>query len=117
MDRDNLLHAMDLSVGGIVLCGGKSQRMGRPKAWLPFLGESMLSRVVRLLRQVVDPVVVVAAPGQKLPPLRAEVTVIRDKHEGKGPLAGIAAGLHALAGKVDAAYVSSCDVPLLQPAF
>src|SRR5262249_11252814 len=30
---------------------------------------------------------------------------------------GLAAGLHALAGRADAAYVSSCDVPLLRPVF
>src|SRR5437870_5294160 len=30
---------------GIVLCGGQSQRMGRPKAWVPFAGEIMLPRV------------------------------------------------------------------------
>ena len=51
-----------MTVGGIVLCGGQSKRMGRPKAWLPFAGELMLPRVVRLLRTSVEPVVVVAAP-------------------------------------------------------
>ena len=30
-----------LKVGGIVLCGGQSKRMGRPKAWLPFAGEAV----------------------------------------------------------------------------
>ena len=30
-----------IRVGGIVLCGGQSTRMGRPKAWLPFAGELM----------------------------------------------------------------------------
>jgi molybdopterin-guanine dinucleotide biosynthesis protein A len=91
--------------------------MGRPKAWLPFGGELMLPRVVRILREVVDPVVVVAAPGQDVPPLPSEVEVVRDEVEGKGPLAGLAAGLAALSGKADAAYLSSCDVPFLRPAF
>ena len=44
-----------MNVGGIVLCGGRSRRMGRPKAWLPFAGEVMLPRVVRLLSEVVAP--------------------------------------------------------------
>lgn len=102
---------------GIVLCGGRSSRMGRPKAWLPFGNELMLQRVVRVLREAVDPVVVVAAPGQEVPPLASEVEIVRDEVEGKGPLAGLAAGLTALEGKVEAAYLSSCDVPFLKPGF
>src|SRR5207237_975704 len=105
------------SVGGIVLCGGQSSRMGRPKAWLPFAGEIMLPRVVRLLREVVEPVVVVAAPDQDVPPLPAEVAVVRDEEKGRGPLEGLAAGLGALRGRANAAYLSSCDVPFLRPSF
>jgi len=91
--------------------------MGRPKAWLPFGGELMLQRVVRVLRGVVDPVAVVAAPGQDVPPLPPEVPIVRDEAEGKGPLGGLAAGLAALEGKADAAYLSSCDVPFLTSPF
>ncbi len=107
----------EISVGGIVLCGGQSKRMGRPKAWLPFAGELMLPRVVRLLGEAVHPVVVVAAPDQEVPPLPAAVAVLRDEAKGRGPLQGLAAGLNALRGQVDAAYLSSCDVPFLRPAF
>jgi len=106
-----------IRVGGIVLCGGQSQRMGRPKAWLPFSGELMLPRVVRLLREAVEPVIVVAAPDQEVPPLPPEVKVVRDEEKGRGPLQGLAAGLTALRDRADAAYVSSCDVPFLRPAF
>src|SRR5690349_12623666 len=97
------------TVGGIVLCGGQSKRMGRPKAWLPFAGELMLPRVVRLLGEAVSPVVVVAAPDQDVPPLPPEVAVVRDEEKGRGPLQGLAAGLNALRGRVEAAYLSSCD--------
>lgn len=106
-----------MHTAGVVLCGGQSRRMGRPKAWLPFGGECLLPRVVRLLGEVVRPIVVVAAPDQELPPLPAEVRVVRDVEKGRGPLQGLSAGLTALLGKADAAYVSSCDVPFLRPAF
>ena len=106
-----------MTVGGIVLCGGKSTRMGSPKALLPFGRETMLQRVVRLLGGVVSPLVVVAAPGQDLPPLSPSIIVTRDEREGRGPLEGLRAGLKALPDDVDAAYVTSCDVPLLVPAF
>ena len=91
--------------------------MGQPKAWLPFAGELMLPRVVRLLGQAVQPIVVVAAPGQDVPPLSDDITIVRDEEKGRGPLEGLAAGLTALAGTVDAAYLSSCNVPFLVPAF
>jgi molybdopterin-guanine dinucleotide biosynthesis protein A len=91
--------------------------MGQSKALLPFGSETMLPRVVRILQSVVSPIVVVAAHDQDLPELPAEVRVIRDEYEALGPLAGLAAGLGSLAGIVEAAYVSSCDVPLLRPQF
>ncbi len=106
-----------MRTGGIVLCGGESSRMGRPKAWLPFGAEFMLQRVVRVLREVVEPVVVVAAPNQDVPPLPPGVMIARDEVGGNGPLGGLAAGLAALAGRCDAVYLSSCDVPLLRAAF
>ena len=109
---------MTQMIGGVVLCGGKSSRMGRPKLSLPFGSELMLSRVVRIMSAVVSPIVVVAATGQDLPELPSNVRIVRDEQEYLGPLAGIELGLRALQESgVEAAYVSSCDVPLLQTAF
>jgi molybdopterin-guanine dinucleotide biosynthesis protein A len=102
---------------GIVLAGGRSTRMGTSKAWLPFGPETMLQRVVRLLGEVVDPIVVVAADGQDLPELPSGVRVTRDEREGRGPLEGLRTGLKALPASSDAAYATSCDVPLLVPDF
>ena len=105
--------------GAIILCGGKSSRMGRDKATLPFGPERMLQRIVRLVGQAValENIVVVAAPNQSLPELPAGIVTARDAHEYRGPLAGLATGLRALEGRIDAAYVTACDVPLLAPAF
>lgn len=106
-----------MTAGGIVLCGGKSTRMGVPKASLPFGPETMLQRVVRLLGTVVSSVVVVAAREQPLPKLPDEVTITRDEREQRGPLEGLRAGIRALPTSVEIAYVTSCDVPLLVPGF
>ena len=107
-------------LGAIVLCGGRSSRMGSPKAWLDFGGETLLARVVRIVGRVCAPVIVVAAPDQDLPPLPPEVVIARDPVEGRGPLQGIAVGLQALASAgseaADAAFVSSTDAPFLAPA-
>lgn len=104
-------------LAGIVLSGGESSRMGRPKAWLDFGGETMLARTVRVVGSVAAPVVVVAAPGQDLPPLPPGVAVVRDAVRGNGPLQGLAAGLDAIPKDARAAFVSSTDAPFLDPAF
>ena len=67
------------NLSAIVLCGGRSSRMGRSKALLPFGPETMLQRTVRIVRAAVaGPIVVVAAADQSLPPLPADVAVVVD---------------------------------------
>ena len=41
----------------------------------------------------------------------------RDEREMLGPLQGLIAGLQALPGEVEAAFVTACDVPFLRPAW
>jgi molybdenum cofactor guanylyltransferase len=106
-----------MAVGAVVLCGGQSRRMGRPKAWLPFGREAMLERVVRLAATVTRPIAVVAAPGQELPTLPADVAVVRDVVSGRGPLQGLAAGFVAIGPVVDLVFATSTDVPFLEPAW
>jgi len=105
--------------GAVVLCGGRSTRMGSSKAMLPFGPERMLQRVVRLVAEVVprENIVVVAAEGQELPPLPDDVAVTHDRQDNRGPLEGLACGIAALAECAEVAYATSCDVPLLVPAF
>ena len=103
---------------GIVLAGGRSSRMGTPKAALEWHGSTLLRHVVGLVGRSVDgPVVVVRAPGQTLPALPDGVEVVEDAREGRGPLQGLATGLAAVRDRADAAYASSTDVPLLHPRF
>jgi len=92
--------------------------MGRPKAALEWHGSTLLRRTAQIMaRATSGPVVVVRAAGQDLPELPAGVLVADDPREGRGPLQGIAAGLAALTGRADLAFVSSTDLPFLHPAF
>lgn len=103
---------------GVVLAGGRSSRMGTAKAALEWHGSTLLYRTVALLAHTLDgPVLVVAAPGQQLPPLPSYVEVVADPVEGRGPLQGIAVGLAAAAGWAPTAFVCSTDMPFLHPAF
>ena len=109
-----------MHVAGIVLAGGSSTRMGRTKATLPFGPELMLQRIVRILGEALSPIVIAAAATQQLPSLPAGVLIARDQLPSCGPLEGIGAGLTLLAAErpeIEAAFVASCDVPLLSTPF
>jgi molybdopterin-guanine dinucleotide biosynthesis protein A len=92
--------------------------MGTSKAVMEWHGSSMARRVVGIVsRGVEGPVVVVRSPGQPLPSFPRGVEVLDDRETGRGPLAGMAVGLAALAGRGEVAYVSCTDAPMLHPAF
>jgi molybdenum cofactor guanylyltransferase len=103
---------------GIVLAGGASARMGTAKAALEWHGSTLVRRVTGVLaRAVGGPVVVVRAAAQPLPPLASGVEVIEDPRAGLGPVQGIAAGLAAVAGRAEFAFVCATDMPFLHPMF
>ncbi len=93
----------------VVVAGGKSSRMGRPKALLPFAGEPLIAHIVRKLSSVFAETVVVAAPDQELPELPA--VLVRDEVAYQGPVSGIYHGLKAITKNVG--FVTSCDAPFL----
>ena len=100
------------NASAIILTGGKSSRMGRPKALLLFDGEPLIVHVVRTIERLFTDIVVVAAPEQELPPL--PVTLVRDEVAYQGPVGGIHYGLRATRREVG--FVTSCDVPFLNLA-
>jgi molybdopterin-guanine dinucleotide biosynthesis protein A len=87
--------------------------MSRPKALLPWYGATVLERVVDVLHEVVDHVVVVTSGAFELPALDA--TVVQDSEPGRGPLGGIRDGLRKSAGA--SAFVASVDTPFLSARF
>jgi molybdopterin-guanine dinucleotide biosynthesis protein A len=106
------------TTAAIVLAGGRSTRMGTPKAALEWHGSTLLRRVTGIAARAVDgPVVVVRAPGQALPALPAEFELADDAHEGRGPLAAQAVGLAAIGDRAQVVYLTGVDVPFLHPAF
>ena len=103
---------------GIVLAGGRSTRMGTPKAALDWHGRPLVAHVVTTLRAALGggPVVVVAAPGQVLPALPAGTRRAVDAAEGRGPLQGLLAGLETLEAAEDHAVVVATDQPFVAEA-
>lgn len=108
--------------GAILLCGGRSTRMGRDKSRLPFGRETLLQRVLNrvtlgLLKVCEAPqIVVVSAADQAMEQLPPGVQIVIDAEPCQGPLRGLEAGLSALAETADAVFLTSCDAPFLEPA-
>jgi len=119
----------------IILTGGKSSRMGSAKALLLFDGEPLVVHVARALNRIFRQIVVVASPGEQFIELsgllgslssrpnqpnepkklnQPNVTLVRDEVAYQGPVGGIYYGLQAARGEF--CFVTSCDVPFLNPA-
>jgi molybdenum cofactor guanylyltransferase len=101
-------------VGSVILAGGRSRRMGRPKESLPIGDTTMLGRTVDTLLSCTFPVVVVARDKkQELPPISLEAELVYDERSEQGPLMGILAGMTAARDSCDAVFVIGCDTPFL----
>lgn len=100
-----------LPVHGFVLAGGKSSRMGRDKALLPFRGRPMVEIAVEKLRALCSAVSIVGDRHD----LAAFAPIVVDERVNCGPGAGIEAGLHACSQPW--AVFMPVDVPLLPPEF
>ena len=99
-------------VSGIVLAGGRGQRMGGvDKGLQPLHGKPMIEHVLARLAPQVDEIVINA--NQNLERYRAfDHRVVSDAIGGfAGPLAGLHAGLHAVSHEL--AVTVPCDSPFL----
>src|SRR5688500_11428244 len=102
---------MIADVTGVLLAGGKSQRMGEDKRFLSIGEETRYAHSLTVLRSVFQTVVVVIA--QDSPPLESAVPVWRDLIPGCGSLGGLYTGLkQALTPSV---FAVACDMPFLDP--
>jgi molybdopterin-guanine dinucleotide biosynthesis protein A len=99
--------------GAIVLVGGRSSRMGQPKAALDFRGMPLLTRIVIELKWWFDEIVIVAAPkSEGLPRIEIPgLKIVHDETAFAGPLDALRRGLNALDHSI--AFACSCDLPLL----
>lgn len=96
---------------GFVVAGGRSRRMGRDKALLPWQGGTLLDHAAARLRAVCGQVRVLSGPGSRYRDRGFPVDV--DALAEAGPLAGLATALAVAAPRP--ALLLGVDMPFATP--
>lgn len=94
-----------------IVAGGRSRRMGRPKATIELRGRAMIDHPIAAARGAGLEPFVVAKVDSELPPLGCEVLI--EPPEPVHPLTGIIAALEHASGPL---VVIACDLPLVPAA-
>jgi molybdenum cofactor guanylyltransferase len=95
-------------IGGFVLAGGESSRMGRAKGMLPFAGKPLIVHMARLAGFVAEAPMIVGPPGEYA---GLGFRVVADDRRNLGPLGGICTALRVTAHGWN--LIVGCDLPFL----
>lgn len=99
---------------GIILAGGRANRMGGiNKAFIEVGGERLIDRTLRVYRSLFEEIII--STNSPLEYLEFDTRIVTDIYSGKGPIGGIHAGL--LHATCEHAFVSACDMPYLSGEF
>lgn len=101
-----------MRAAGFVLTGGRSSRLGRDKALLPFAGATLVEWVAGQVRQAAGTVRLVGATERYS---HLGIPLMEERYPGCGPLSGIEAALRE--GGAEWSLVAACDLPGLEAAF
>jgi molybdenum cofactor guanylyltransferase len=109
----------------IVLCGGKSRRMGRDKGSMNIDDKPMVIHVIETLASIADEIVLVLRDNNQVDYYceiidsfnfkKVELNICTDILSDQGPLAGILTGLQCI--KSDKAMIIPCDSPFISELF
>jgi molybdopterin-guanine dinucleotide biosynthesis protein A len=100
-----------VGLGGVILAGGESRRMGRPKALLPIGERTLVQAVIDRLREACDDLLIVTNTPE--PFRHLGVRTVPDALPGRRSLVGIFTGVLRIGGP---AFVCACDMPFINPA-
>jgi molybdopterin-guanine dinucleotide biosynthesis protein A len=95
-----------------ILAGGKSERMGRDKALLPFLGRPLIMRILERLQSLSDEVFLMTDRPADYAFLG--IPTFPDLEPGRGALGGLGGALYA--SKNPLVALAACDMPFISPA-
>lgn len=95
-----------IRITGLILCGGKSSRMGSDKSLLKLDGEFFYHLITKKLSLFTAEVYISCREEQKY---RYDLPVITDFHEGHGPMTGLVSAIQHFEDKW--IMTCPCDVP------
>ena len=104
LPQPRLAGRLEVSLAAVILAGGASSRMGRPKALLPFRGETILDRLIGLYLPFCAPVIVVLGYSPEV--IRSgiarsgEVQIVVNPDPERGQLSSLQCGLAQAPGDV-----------------
>ena len=104
------MNTSPLALEALILTGGKSSRMGCPKALLGWKKSTLLEHLCEIIRPEVRCVKVVGAFSPAPFPFGPSIEFI-DEADKVGPLGGIFAGLKTV--KTEKTLVVACDMPFI----
>ena len=106
----------------IILCGGRSRRMGKDKGSLVLNDKPMLMHVLDAVKEIADEIVLVLRDKEQidkyktiLKGIELSIIVVTDETKDQGPLVGILTGLSYI--KSDYAQILPCDSPFISKSF
>lgn len=98
-----------ITITGIILSGGKSSRMGQDKSFIRIKGERVIDRVVQLMKNLFEKVIIISNDKEKYEYLG--IPVYSDIFKDVGPIAGVHSGL--LHSQTEQNFIISCDLPFM----
>lgn len=98
---------MDLCA--VVLCGGKSTRMGTNKSLLELNNRPVIEHIIKEFRKITDRIIIITNDKETYQNLN--VPLYSDRFKEAGPLAGIESAMYHVAA--DQYIFAACDMPFI----
>ena len=106
----------------IILCGGRSRRMGKDKGSLVLNDKPMLIHVLDTVKEIADEIVLVLRDQEQinqyktiLRDIEVSIKIVTDETKDQGPLVGILTGISHISSEY--AQILPCDSPFISKSF
>lgn len=106
-------------ITALILCAGRSSRMGNFKPLLPLGPDNFIERTIRLYRNVdiQDILVVTGHEAERVIPVLEDLCVnrVHNEHYDRGMFSSIQTGVYRLSGQCRAFFLHPADIPFVRP--